>query len=285
MKQFIHSTEDCLIIRSLATTTSLREAANQLSCDPSGLLRKVQRLAEQKIPPVEKINGKWHVTNRGQQLLLWTEEAIRLQSTLLNDKFNLNIASTSWFAERKLIPHINKLKISKHDLGNVYLLTPEESFEKSLLSLEADFVIACHPPENPSIAHKRVFNEEWISVAPAKWKSKIPKLESKLVQYLSTKEYLRHKKVNPLALYPSFYSIKESKFIFNQLTGIRSALINGYGWSCIPKILIEEEINRKKLIELNLQPSISNTLCIWWLRERSDISTISTEVFKWLKSI
>ena len=120
---------------------------------------------------------------------------------------------------------INSNFLKKNILINTKLSfsAPLKSFELSLIERSCDFVIACHPPESPKIEHRKMFEEEWVIVAPREWKIR-------KFQVLKEFPFIRHSEMNLDLFVPEFVERKmESGLSIDNLIGIRSAVKEGQG--------------------------------------------------------
>lgn len=279
MEQFIISPDDCLILRAYKDANSLREAAKLLNCDPAGLQRKTQRISEDH-GLLQKINGKWGLTEAGINLVGWLEESIANQKKILIGNTSVRIASTMWLAEEFLIPNLSNLKNRLGHNINFQLTTPDKNFETHLTEGACDFVIVCHPPEDPAIAHRSLFKEEWVIVAPASWKTKGHKLS---FNDLMKKPFVRHDKINPDIFQLDAAALtKVTALTVNNLIANRSAVLHGLGWSIVPKILVMDLIKSKQIIEIDYAIEMDRKMCVWWLRRRVDSKKLSTHICQFI---
>ncbi|MBC7464715.1 MAG: LysR family transcriptional regulator, partial [Bdellovibrio sp.] len=195
MEKFVISPDDCLILKAFKDSKSLREAAVRLGCDPAGLARRVQVISS-TYGFLQKVNNRWQVTARGLDLVAWTEVSILTQKKIFSAKSSLRIATTMWFSEQVLVPNLSVL--SKHLTGKTSftLSVPSQKFEMSLLDGSVDFVLVCHPPENPEIEHKQVATEKWVIICPASWRSGIHHKNEKNIDELKLRPFIRHQDIN-----------------------------------------------------------------------------------------
>ena len=284
MESFFVSSEDCLIVKAFYRTSSLREAAKALKRDPAWLVRQAQRISREH-DLFCKVNGKWQVTERGQSLLAWMEESIQSQKKALDSKRSLKIAATTWFSEEMLIPAIRDLRKMLPNVDEV-LISQSEDFEKTLKNGEVDFVVACHPPENPVIAHKKVLPEKWITAVPGAWLSQMKGRSFEMTRFLSGKPYIRHGQLNPDSLYPGMKSMAPNvSLTVNHLVGVRSAIIHGLGWSCVPEFLVRSALQAKDIADAGLPVAMNHHVCVWWLRERRESKKLSESMSAWVSGI
>ncbi|MES2769199.1 MAG: LysR family transcriptional regulator [Bdellovibrionota bacterium] len=284
MDKFVVSSDDCLILKALKDSKSLREAAQLLGCDPAGLARRVQHISS-KHGFVQKVNNRWQITSRGMDLVAWTESSILSQKKIFSSNDSLRIASTMWFGEEVLIPNLSKLKDFFNEDISVSLSVPDEGFELSLVSGNVDFVVACHPPENPEIAHKQITEEKWILIAPVSWKKNIKSKSENILEFLKDKPFISHRDIN-VDLFLSGAAIKKSDISINNLIGIRSAVCANLGWSLVPKILVDRHLKNNELIEIPYEiPTQDRKVCVWWLRNRDGLKRQSSKISSWIEEV
>jgi DNA-binding transcriptional LysR family regulator len=285
MNQFKISPDDCLILKAFKDTESLREAAQLLNCDPAGLTRRVQFIATQ-YGFLQKINNRWRLTKQGLDLAAWTEASIQTQNKVLSNQTRLRLASTMWLSEELLIPQVGQLRKQLGPESEVSFSVPTQSFESSLLSGNADFVIACHPPETPEIEHRRVATEQWAVVAPANWRKDLGTL-SKAFDKLLLRPHVRHSEMNfDLFFTKDHLPQKESGLLIDNLIGIRAAVCAGFGWSLVPRVLIQKDLQAGTLIEIEHELLVKDRhFCVWWLRNRVDTRVMIAKLCNWVKEI
>lgn len=273
---------DCLLLKTIHETASLREAAAQLQCDPAGLTRRIQKLAEET-GLVHKIGLRWKVTSRGLDLVAWVNDSIESQKRMLTSRQNLRIAATAWFAEEVLIPSLSRLpKFLGHEVSASVLL-PERGLEAALLDGSVDYVMTCHPPENPEIEHRSLLPETWVIVAPQSWEPELRKISDPL-EFLSAKPYVRHLQLNHDLFLPSLKTLTESNYSFDTLAAVKTAVRCGYGWSIVPRFLAEHELRQKSMYEVCYELDVKDRrVCLWWLRNRTQPKRLAVKLTPWLK--
>ena len=262
MERFPVDPADCLIVLAIHGTGSLREAARSLDCDPGGLLRKVQRIADDHAL-LQKVNGKWAATERGLAAMAWAQESIQQQKRHLMSERTVRIAATTWFAEGVLIPQ--STKAAKYlGPGKLQFSVPANGFEKALIAGDCDFVVVCHPPENPVIAHRQLGAEPWsVIVAPGL----LPVARPNRLEQLFDAPYVRHSDLNPEALIPKGSpALKYAPVQVDNLIGVRSAVVNKLGWSIVPTALVIDDLRLGRLHAIDPDVEMSRKVCVWWLR-------------------
>ncbi|MNL12265.1 hypothetical protein D3C87_1331280 [compost metagenome] len=64
--------------------------------------------------------------------------------------------------------------------------------------------------------------------------------------------------------------------------GLRSAVVNGEGWSVLPAMSVHQYLEDKKLLKLSLPTYIKDEVSVWWVRARKDMAETSKVVTKWV---
>jgi DNA-binding transcriptional LysR family regulator len=285
MEKFSISPDDCLILKAFKDSKSLREAAALLGCDPAGLTRHVQQISNQH-GFLQKVNNRWQVTARGLDLVAWTEASIQSQKKILFLKSSLRIATTMWFSEEVLIPHLSHLrKLLGNDIS-LSLSAPHKEFELSLIDGSVDFVIVCHPPQTPEIEHRQIIEEKWVLVAPKSWQKDLKFKSPHTLESLKGCPFIRHSEINHDLFFPNAGDFPESGIQIDNLIGIRSAVCEGLGWSLVPRIMINRYLKEEKLIEIPYEiPVHDRKVCVWWLRNRYDNKRLAGKISSWVNEI
>lgn len=285
MKTFLVSSDDCLILKAFKDTSSLREAAANLQCDPAGLARRVQFISSQH-GFLQKVNNRWQLTSKGLELVAWTEASLQSQARLLQQEAKFRLATTMWFSEEVLLPYFLEFKKTLNSQSQFLLTVPQKSFELSLQDGSVDCVIACHPPETPDIEHKRVVAEKWSVVIPGIWQKNFKFKRDTLLTELSRHPFIRHSDINEDLLAPQIQIKTESGLMIDNLIGVRSAVMQGLGWSIVPRLLVARHIDSGQLAELPIELNVKDRkVCVWWLRNRIDISPEANKIAQWIKHV
>lgn len=254
-----------------------------LGCDPAGLARRVQ-LISSNYGFLQKVNNRWQVTARGLDLVAWTESSIQSQKKILSAKSSLRIATTMWFSEEVLVPNLKSLREHLGSKSQLSLSVPSKSFELSLIDGSVDFVIVCHPPENPEIEHKQLIHEDWVLIAPKEWKKDLR--SGKVIEQLKELPFIRHQQINEDIFLKDFGELTDSGITIDNLIGIRSAVTNGLGWSVVPRLLVNRHIKEGKLLDIPYELSIQDRkVCLWWLRNRYETRAQSNKIATWIKEL
>lgn len=279
--QFRVPPEDCLVIRAISRTKSLREAASFLKCDPAALVRKVQRISTEH-GVLHKVKGRWVPTETGLRLVHWVEESVLSQKTTLEESPRLRLATTAWMAEQFVIPQMNNL--SRTCPGIAWSVqVPSHGLEESLLRGLSDYVIACHAPYDPAIAHKKVYPENWVAIAPSSWKRALEgKSLAKVIDHLKERPFVRHEEINPETVVPFGSKITLASFILDNLVGVRAAVESGLGWSCVPELLVRNALRTKAIVKLDIPVHATGDVCLWWVRARKDVARNVRSLQTWM---
>ncbi len=285
MEKFIISPEDCLILKAFKDSRSLREAAGLLDCDPAGLARKVQNISS-RYGFLQKVNNRWQVTDRGLDLVAWTEASIQSQKSVFSAKKSLRIASTMWLSEEVLIPNLNRLKSTLgNDIGFSFSV-PNKGFEMALIDGSVDLVVACHPPLTSDIQHRQLIKEKWVVIIPSHWKLDQGNKNEDLFLALKKKPFIHHSDINKDLFFPNLSEIPDSGISIDNLIGIRSAVASGLGWSLVPELLVLRQLKQGQIKTVPFKwPVVEPKVCIWWLRNRFELRLQASRLSGWLKEI
>ena len=284
MMNFPIPAEHCLIIKALNETDSLREAARLLDMDPAHLTRKIQKIPE-SLNLVQKNGNNWVLTDLGKRLAIWVNESINGQQLLLEEKPSLRIASYTWLAEQLLIPHFLKLNQITHSKFNWSFNVVAANLEQEIITGRAEFVITCHPPNDPLIAHKKFHPDPWLIVIPASWKKAVARLkDEELIQFLHSRPFLKLSAVDAEHML-GFLPKKNSDLIIDGVIGVRTAVIHDLGWSCLPSYSLTSHLKNSEVLALNLPSATKGDLSIWWLRSRKDFTENVKIISKWITEI
>jgi DNA-binding transcriptional LysR family regulator len=285
MERFLIPPDDCLILKAFKDSRSLREAASLLGCDPAGLARRVQQISNH-YGFLQKVNNRWQLTSRGLDLVAWTESSIQAQKKILSAKSSVRIATTMWFSEEVLIPHLERLRTLLGENVSVSLSIPHKGFEASLIDGSVDYVIVCHPPENPEIEHKQIAEEKWVLIAPKSWQKELKVNGERIFELLKTRPFIRHSEMNLDLFISDLGELSDSGVMIDNLIGIRSAVCEGLGWSLVPQMLVHRYLKSDRLVEIPFEiPTHDRKVCVWWLRNRYETKRQATKIASWAKEV
>lgn len=281
MENFPIPPDYCHIINTFRHKGTLRATALSLNTDPATLVRKFQRMASD-YDLLLKTNNKWMITNKGQRAAQWFEESVTAQKVFLDEKPKITIATFSWLAEQKLIPHFTKLEHLTNQKFNWIFKTLTGDLEKELISGRSEFVISGHPPVDPLVAFKKISSHNWKIIIPIEWKLDVMGLKTtELISYLQSKPFLRLTGMNPVNLI-NFETNFVSSLQIDGVVGIRSAVVSGLGWSCLPAMAVQNLLQTDQVLELDLPTLTVDHVSLWWLRSRKDSNNYSKALLKWI---
>lgn len=284
MRNYPVSPEYCLILKALYETETLREAARLLDMDPAHLTRKLQKMPSEH-HLVQKSGNKWILTEAGKRIALWVDEGIGRQKELLEQKPVQRIACFTWLAEQLLIPNYSKLNSLTHNRYTWMFDITSSSLEHTIITGQAEYVITCHSPNDPLIAHKKFEKDPWIIVVPSSWKKEVSKIKSQdLIEYLHTKPFVRLSTTDPEHIL-GFTPMKNAELLLDGVMGVRAAVVNGLGWSCLPSYALTSFLKSQEVIKLDVDSITQGDLSIWWLRSRKDFSENVKLISKWVSEI
>lgn len=283
MKNFPVPPEYCIILKVMNDTSSLREAAKTLNTDPGALARKIQKISS-AFGLIHKTSSRWTLSEEGKRLVQWVDESIAIQKTLLSQKPTYRVGTFTWLQETVLIPNSDDLRLEIFQKYKWIYKIASKNLDSDILASRVDFIIACDPPYDPSIAHRQISTEKWIIAVPFEWEKNLRGLpRQEALTYLSSKPFLKreHFKIeNEYGL-----EIKTiSSLTFEGIIGLRTAIENGIGWGILPSNSTKSELLKKPIYTLDILPQEMGGIFIWWLRSRKDLTNVSTELRAWLMS-
>ncbi len=283
MNKFLISSDDCLILKAIKDSLSLRQAAQTLGRDPAGIARRIRFIAD-SYGVLTKNNNRWHLNGLGLELVSWVEASIQSQEKILTSRSSLRIASASWLAEEVLIPNVKQIKRRSPEIPRIDFFVPEKGFELSLIDGTVDFAVQCNPPERPEIAHRQVAGETWIVVVPDDWKREFSSRRSCSFSNLMKRPFVRHSKINfDLILQNLDVEHVETALVADNLVAVRSAIRSGLGWSIVPQMLVTKDLREGLCYRFPAQPIIPDRkICLWWKRGRKDIQKNLNHILGWV---
>lgn len=267
---------DCEILLEFERQGSLQALADALGKDISVVSRNLKSIAAGS-DCLEKIGGRWALTQKGVALNHWTREAIYSQRLALQRQKSLVIATTREFASRILIPQTRPL-IGEEDLS-VSIVSSDDGIEELLLSGKADFGFDCGRPRDPLVSFKRVAREPFALVASPKF---IKRYKIKGFDDLETRDHLKFGR-NPNSILDLDVEATRYYGTFSDIQTLREACVLGYGWAILPKYAVNKELKDKKLVEIPGLKVEDEKFGVWWLRERKSLNPWIKKATKWLK--
>lgn len=272
--------EYCLIINAFSQGSTLRGAASLLEMDPPALVRKVQRISSE-YGYLQKVGSRWALTEAGRRVAQWTDEFITSQTKLTEEKSQLRLAAFAWLAEEMLIPRFTELQQSLPGSSFAIKITATD-LEQELIQSRSDLVVHGHAPNDPTVAHKKIFTYPWVVVVPYSWKKLSASLSNdELIHYLQKKDFISYSKINSEPLL-GFKPEIVSTLTLDGVIGVHAAVASSLGWSLLPAMSVQSSLREKKIFKLNLSTQIKDEVSVWWLRSRRDMAQPAKAVATWI---
>lgn len=279
MNAFALETDEALLLLEYEKSESITEVAKVFKRDPSVISRSLKKLAD-KLPVLEKNQGKWIVTELGKKFNAWTTEAVLSQRNILNQRVTLKIASTREFANRYLIGSISELFPS--DKFHIHIMTFDKDSELLLLNGQADFVFDCGKPYDPQIAFKRSAQENMSLVVSPEFKNEH---KIKTSDDLTELNHIHYSRNNLAKLYSMTKDKVNISMTLNDIALVRSAIVNSQGWGMLPTYTIKKELKEKSLVEIEQTKNWTLTsykFGVWWNRDKSYLKEHVDKLSDWL---
>lgn len=279
MNSFPLSTDDALLLLEYDRSHSIADLAETFKRDPSVISRGLKKLSE-KLPVLEKVQGKWIVTELGKKFINWTEEAILTQQTILNQKIELKIGSTREFAHRYLIGALESL--FPKDKYHVHIVTFDSESERLLLNGQVDLVFDCGKPYDPQIAFKRSATEDMSLVVSTKFQKK-QKINSS--NDLSALEHIHYSRNNLAHILQMTSDKLKIGLSLNDIALVRESVMNSEGWAMLPTYTVKKEIETKKLVSIQTDKNwklASYKFGVWWNRDKAYLAPQVKIASDWL---
>jgi DNA-binding transcriptional LysR family regulator len=265
--KFLVSSEDCELLMGLLHSESLQELSELIQRDVSVLSRRLNKI-KQETQFLEKQNGRWLLTKEGRLLCDWAKKASNEQTLILNRKNKITIATTREFAARILMPNWHKISYFG---DQIEVITSDGNSENLLLENLADIVIDCGTPYHPDIRFKKVVKEKMVVAAS-------PEYMKKRKGKISGDDYIHFQRTDINSLQEEMNLKLSPKFLFSDLSTLRSALVFHHGWSLIPYYVIREDLQKKVLIDLNVLLDSPMSFGVWWKKDLPQKELITTMV-------
>lgn len=283
MEKFLVSSEDCLILKAFKETSSLRSAAKLLRCDPAALARKAQHISS-NYNFLQKTNNRWQLTERGVEIVAWTEASIESQKRIFTGKLNIKIATSSWFSQEVAVPNLIKLKNQINKNLNIALITPQKSLEVCLLDGTVDFVITDERPKTPEISFKSIADEKFLPVSAYDWKEDFQSSNPEAV--LRSKPLLLNSEIKEDSSLFVLEGYTKSDYQIDNPLAVKTAVLQGLGWSVLPSLITKKLIAEKKLYQLPFHfLEEERKIYVWWLRQRLDTRDKVNTICEWTTEI
>lgn len=275
--RFSLTSQECEILLEFEQAGSLLKLAENLGKDISVVSRNLKSIGESS-SVLEKKKGRWCLTKMGHDLNDWTRESILSQKLLLNSKKSFVIASTREFASRILIPSSRDLMDEEN--MSISIISTDQGIENLILSGKADFGFDCSRPISKKIAYRRIAREPFSVVASPNF---IKRLKIKSFDDLAEHDRLNFSR-NANSLLDTDIEETRLNATFNDISILRSACVEGFGWAVLPAYAVKEEVINKKLKIISGAKIEDERMGIWWPAERKSLLPWIEKASVWLKS-
>jgi DNA-binding transcriptional LysR family regulator len=265
--------EESALLSELEARPTLADLSEKLRKDPSVISRDLKKISE-KAPVVEKINGRWVLTELGTHMAIWAKKVATEQDEILRRTTTLTIATTREFASRILANNFEGFLDSN---VRFKIISCEEGVEESILKGIADIGLDCGRPHDPGIAFKQVIEEKIITVASVGF---IKSKKIKDISQCNEEDFLHYTRLNPLQ--GKNIDVKKAMIASNDIAVLRNLLKKDLGWSTLPYYAVKDEIDKKEMSIIKDGEVKGYKFGVWWLRGRDSLQDRVKKAEIWL---
>lgn len=277
--RFILTFEESELLVFLEENQSIELTARAFGKDPSGVSRQLSRIREKFPSALEKVKGKWKITETGKKLNEQTRAAIKIQSDLLSFQTKIRIGTNREFAVRVLAPQLPKLV---EELPyQVSISSFEGGTEQALLEGKIDIGIDCNRPYSPEIAYKLMVPEPIVAVASKAFLKKHKQQIASEGLYFSP--HLACDRLYPDKIFSEEKNELNVIAEFNDVATTRSACLAGLGWALLPRYAVAQEVEAKQLYILREKNAGQGKYGVWWVRDRYKDTKAIQILSEWLR--
>lgn len=278
-RKFCLSTEECEILILFEETQSLAEVAQVLGRDHSVVARALKKITD-RFPVAEKRAGKWFLTELGRSLNETTRSALRAQQSALGSSAKLRIGTNREFSSRVLCWDFQTIQ-ALFPNTELSISAYQQGTESALLMGQIDVGIDCERPHDPDISYRLMADEEIIVVASKDF-IKRHQLERSNKDY-SSLPHLFCERLSPDKMLSNLESATKVVARFNDIASARAACVGGIGWALLPRYAVQDELDRRLLIQIDKKVFGRSKYGVWWLRGRSYLKPTIEKLCSWLK--
>jgi DNA-binding transcriptional LysR family regulator len=250
--KFVVSSDDCELLLALEKAENLSELSVFIKRDISVLSRRLNKISSES-SMLEKLNGKWILTEDGLKLNNWTKKVLNEQNLLFLKNKTIRIGTTREFAARILIPYLKNFNFSNM---LIEIITSDGNSENLLLDNSIDVAIDCGTPYHPDIRFKKVVKEKMLVVASKSYFLKNKKFKSE--------DYLHFTRTDINSLQEELNLKLNPSFIFNDLSSLKAAILSNLGFGLIPYYVVQEELKNKTLYDYEINLKSPMSFGVWW---------------------
>lgn len=267
----LYSFDENKLLSELINRPTLEVLSKRLGKDASVISRDLKRISE-KAPVIEKVNGRWVLTELGLELALWSKKIAVEEREILGKDYGLTIATTREFASRILAKNFHSFI---NGSVRYHIMTCENGIEEAILKGQADIGLDCGGPKDPSISFKQVIHEDIVSIASPKF---VREKKIKSLTEASDEDFLHYSRLRPL----KEIDVTKGKVGSNDISVLRSLLLDHHGWATLPYYAVKEELENKKLVVIPGGELKGYKFGVWWLRGRTSLMKRVKEFELWL---
>jgi len=274
--RFTFTTEEMELLSFFEEASSLNNTAKSFGRDVTIVSRMLKRISE-KSPVLEKISGRWHLTEQGKQLCALTRDTIKAQKALLNERKNLRVGTNREFLQKVLLPDYSILK-NKLPQTEFMFRSYEAGTEKALLEGQIDIAIDCGSPYSPEVSFKTCVRESMILCCHIDFYNKHKaQFKKSLFEEIP---HIRYDRMRIDKYYPHIKTA-QTALHFSDIVNARDACLLGYGWTLLPVYMIQDALKKKSIVQLSPQTA-SEKYGVWWLKRRPSLANESQHFIHWL---
>ena len=130
---------------------------------------------------------------------------------------------------------------------------------------------------------EKVVKEKMVVVASPDFLKKRKSKENPK-ENLRGEDYIHFQRTDINSLQEDMNLKLNPKFIFSDISTLRSALVHHHGWSLIPYYVVREDLQKKSLVDLNIKLNSPMSFGVWWKKDLEEKELILALV-QFLKQI
>lgn len=278
--KFLLSSEEAELLLQLEELQSLQAVAKRVARDHSIVARTLKKIAE-RVPAVEKKAGRWTLTEMGKRLNEITRESINHQLAAVQAQSSLRLGTNREFAARVVAPEFSTLS-ALFSSTRLTVNAFEAGTEAALLNGQIDVGFDCDRPTDPDIAYKLLLSEPIVAVCSAQFYRK-NKLAIEAGDYFNL-PHVHYERLNPNRLLQSPDGKLNAIGRFNDIATARGVCVAGAGWALLPRYALLEELNSKRLVQIDNKLYGQTRYGVWWLRQKNYLKPTVDKLADWLKT-
>ena len=117
-----------------------------------------------------------------------------------------------------------------------------------MLDGSVDFVITDERPQSPEVSYKSISLQKLVPVSAYDWKEDFQSNDAEAV--LKLKPFMQNNEIKENSLLSSLEGYKKSNYQLDNPLAVKSAVLQGLGWSILPELITQKLVEEKKLYRL-----------------------------------